>query len=161
MFTGPYTLDKCLATCDLKNKWYQCNTTWWTARNLLRDKNFVRGNASLDAIEKCIADHPGNIDVNKCYDECRFPCSKQTYKVRIEYAPNSPGVNGTAIYFSMDRKETLISEAAKTDLLTVLSSFGGTLGLLAGVSVLSLLELLIWVVLFVAELVTSRCLHRK
>ena len=67
-----------------------------------------------------------------------------------------PGVNGTAIYFSMDRKETLISEAAKTDLLTVLSSFGETLGLLAGVSVLSLLELFIWGALFVAELATRK-----
>ena len=98
--------------------------------------------------------------MDKCYDECRFPCSKQTYKVRVEYAPNFPGENGTMFFFHMDRKETLISEAAKTDLLTVLSSFGGTLGLLAGVSVLSLLELLIWVVLFVAELAT-RYLDRK
>ena len=160
MFVGPYTLDKCLATCNFKIKWNQCNTTWWAARNLLRDKKFERGNASLDAVEKCLAlaEQP-LVDVDKCFDECRFPCSNQEYRVRIEYAPNSPGENGTKIFFSKERIETLISDKAKTDLVTALSSFGGTLGLLAGVSVLSLLELLIWVVLFVTELVT-RCLHR-
>ena len=57
----------------------------------------------------------------------------------------------------MNMKELVITETRRSDIVVVLSNFGGTLGLLAGVSALSLIELFVWLVLYVAEVVVRIC----
>ena len=58
---------------------------------------------------------------------------------------------------NMNMKELVITETRRSDIVVVLSNFGGTLGLLAGVSALSLIELFVWLVLYVAEVVVRIC----
>ena len=184
MFVGPYNVQKCLATCDLKRKWYRCKTTFWTARDLLRNKTFEREDRTEKEIKKCLKlNETPDID---CENQCLPLCYEELYKVRVQYAGdfddsgnigcgNTSIVSGntsiasgnrsiesdiTEIEFVTDREETSIVEEPKQSFFLVLSAFGGTLGLLAGVSVLSLVELLVWLFIAVVHMV-ALCFTRK
>ena len=166
MFIGPYTVRKCIATCNLKTGWQQCKTTYWSARNLLREKEFQRQDRDVEEIEECIfkiRNHTTFINETiGCENDCRPPCFEESYKMRSHYYPNSGGMNDTLqLRIIMDRKETIITEEPKQQLLVVLSALGGTLGLLAGASVLSLIELFIWIVLFMAEKMADCCTRKE
>ena len=50
------------------------------------------------------------------------------------------------VYFD-ELKETIIEHVPRLDIPTLLANFGGQLGLMAGVSAISIVELIIWICL--------------
>ena len=158
MFVGPYTVQKCLATCDLKNMWQRCRTTFWTARNLVRNKTLVREDRTEEEIEKCL--DLNEIPETDCQNQCLPLCHEELYKVGVQYAGDFNNSGVILFEFITDREETSIVEEPKQSFFLVLSAFGGTLGLLAGVSVLSLVELLVWLFIALVQMV-ALCFTRK
>ena len=153
MFKGPYTVERCLFTCQVKF-WSSCNISYWAARNKMRDPNFVWEDKSQSTIEACLdVSDLSEAEYDKCNKGCRPPCFEEVYEARIE-GPNFLGFlndNFTMISANLDKKEVFVVDFPKQNLLILLPAFGGTLGLLAGVSALSIIEIIIWTVLLVAE----------
>ena len=153
MFKGPYTVERCVFTCT-KKVWLSCNISYWAVRNKLRNPNFVWEDKSLSAIESCF-NTSGMLDAeyNECYKGCRPPCFEEVYEARMEGPDLLRDVNDnvTMIAATLDKQEVFVVDFPEQNLLVLLPAFGGTLGLLAGVSALSIIELIIWAVLCVAE----------
>ena len=53
--------------------------------------------------------------------------------------------------------ETEVRQEPKNTIETLIASFGGTLGLMCGMSAVSIIELIIWSVLLVASAVVNLC----
>ena len=87
-----------------------------------------------------------------CYSSCRSPCSVEAYKTNLNYYPLDVKYgNQTRLTFALDFEEAILLDQPKQTLIVLLPAFGGILGFLAGVSVLSMVELFIWTFLFIAE----------
>ena len=167
IFRTAYRIESCRSTCYVE--WYlrKCGVIKNEHRIDLRDESTIahRLNHELNesAITECIheADYERNLGeswVEHCVNNCPLPCEETKYDVKLtrkEYPePN--------IAFSFDfryLKEFQIEENPSFDIQTLIGTFGGTLGLMTGMSALSVFELLVWVVLFVGDRVYS--LHRR
>ena len=119
----------------------------------MRDPNFVREDLTPSELENCLDSFfPADAERNQCYKGCRRPCNEVIYEARLDHIPSTNMSDGwRTIMLTLDQKETILRDEPKQTLLVLLAAFGGTLGLLAGVSVLSVVELIIWLILFITE----------
>ena len=119
----------------------------------MRDVDFVRKDQDPSELAKCLASFVTTIaEYNECLKGCRRPCNEVIYEARLDHIPSTNMSDGRrTIMLTLDQKETILRDEPKQTLLVLLAAFGGTLGLLAGVSVLSVVELIIWLILFITE----------
>ena len=93
-----------------------------------------------------------------CSGQCTDRCETERLKVNVRYdkaypfclVPGTcedPIQQETLFVGFQDLEETLIIESPTYDMSTLLSNFGGALGLMTGVSAISILELLVWFLL--------------
>ena len=88
----------------------------------------------------------------KCAKECRIPCKEITFKIKEKYESNKrAGARVRLFFYFEELKETVIEHVPRHTAGTLLANFGGQLGLMAGVSAISIVELLIWFVLVLID----------
>ena len=98
--------------------------------------------------------HEGSSSVERCINACPLPCEEIKYDVKLRRKP----IPAPHLGFSFDfryLKEFKIEENPSFDVQTLIGTFGGTLGLMTGMSALSVLELLVWTGLFVVDRIYS------
>ena len=97
----------------------------------------------------------------QCANQCRSACKEVNYKIKKEFKTN--GLHAPSrvrlFFFYQDLKETIIEYVPRSDVSTLLANFGGQLGVMAGISAISLIELFIWFLLFLADRINR--LHEK
>ena len=94
--------------------------------------------------------------IGKCTEECREPCKGERYHVHQSYEPPMPLNNTFSIkVVYKELVETVIGKQPRSDLKTLIANFGGTLGLMTGMSALSIIEIFIWLILSVIGLVIN------
>ena len=161
IFIGNYTLDKCLTTCYTLSQLKTCGTTHTTYRAQLRNPDSFKHlfeDKNVSEINHCMNDRFN--DTTNVYEECRvkctIPCVENSYRVSLRYEPPSNATSSRInIYFYyQEMKETVVEQRPSLSISTLVANFGGQLGLMAGVSAISIVELMIWFVLFGIE-----CLH--
>ena len=79
-----------------------------------------------------------------CVKECKEPCKEIKYDVAETFFP------GTSLQWEVSFKDFLVREIGQEpryDVTSLVANFGGTLGLMCGMSVVSILELFIWLCL--------------
>ena len=156
---GNYTVGKCRMSCYIKEILRLCGSIQLTFRAVLRDKTVLDKyfrDRSVDEMKMCFHNNYKEITEGpirkKCVDECRSPCNEHVYKITQRYEPN-PGA-GTRVrlfFYFHSLKETVIEQVPRLDLPTLLANLGGQLGLMTGISVISVVELLLWFSLFVVD----------
>ena len=159
IFTGNYTIGACIATCITKSELKYCRSAAAIYRYLMREEEFLRSNFEdqpVMNIEKCLLDRKEDIEEHReiCVTQCHNPCFEQNFKA-IQTFTKGEGENIWLSFYYEDRKETFIKEVPSYELETLLSNFGGQLGLMVGMSALSIMEVLIWFILLLVE-----CLYR-
>ena len=161
IFIGNYTLDKCLTTCYTLSQLKTCGTTHTTYRAQLRNPDSFKHlfeDKNVSEINHCMNDRFN--DTTNVYEECRvkctIPCVENSYRVSLRYEPPSNATSSRInIYFYyQEMKETVVEQRPSLSISTLVANFGGQLGLMAGVSAISIVELMIWFVLFGIE-----CMH--
>ena len=143
-------MEKCISTCYEKRTLEDCNITYWTTWSLLKKQTVQPMDKSVKEKEICARKISTLKEkmIEECIDDCKPTCFEQTYEVAITKGDES---NNLVFKFKMEMHELVVTETEKYEILVLLSNFGGTLGLLAGVSALSFIELLVWFLLFVVE----------
>ena len=152
IFTGPYTVLNCKHTCRAKEDLKVCGVVqnhyraMWRNKEMLQNKltkNFTKGKECFDSF------HARSDEYNECARHCHLPCTEERYHVQGDSIPSNmidtADVTSTMILLRFEYKsleETQIIEEASLDGKILLSSFGGTLGLMCGMSALSLIEVI-------------------
>ena len=152
-------MKNCISTCQTRQILHKCNVTYWSQINILKHKQTKRPwDKRLHLIHSCAWELSPSLQkkIEKCTDKCKPPCYDQTYKASVRYQTSDTD-QALKFNFKMQMNEVVITETARSSIVVVLSNFGGTLGLLAGVSALSVIELLVFMLLFVAEVVARCC----
>ena len=106
----------------------------------------------LEKINECLKDKEEDIlgELETCVEGCVNPCVEQYFKHRDKVlASELPQV--VLIFYYDDTKETHIKEVPRYEAVTLVSNFGGQLGLMVGMSFISVLEVLVWFVLLLVE----------
>ena len=167
IFIGNYTLDKCLTTCYTRAQLISCGATHATYRALLRQPNSLRHlfrNKNMSEIESCMVtrfEAMGDF-YEKCRVKCVIPCVEDSYRVSVRHEPptNVTSKELSIYFYYQEMKETIIENHPSLAISTLVANFGGQLGLMAGVSAISIIELVIWFVLFGVECI-YRTFHTK
>ena len=99
-------------------------------------------------------------EIDECSAQCNLPCSEETFDIHESFMSMEtvqkvlrksiiPYIKVNFAYKTLD--ETHIIEVPSYDGKTLLANFGGTLGLMCGMSALSLIEIMYWLVLIIVE----------
>ena len=155
MFTGNYTMATCKETCTTKAELIYCSTASFMRRKYIKDKNFLKEHfrdQSAKEADKCLRVKQVDIEdyLAKCIDQCHNPCFEHTFKTQARYLRHEGDRLELSFHYE-DLKETYIKEEPRYEVETLLSNFGGQLGLMAGMSALSIIEVLLWFVLLCVE----------
>ena len=96
------------------------------------------------------------VDQRKPSCPCRIPCEETRYDAQIEkykdFLLNEDPIISLQIYFET-REITKITEVLSYDTTRFLADIGGLIGLLIGMSVLSVFEVLFCIVLYIVDCV--------
>ncbi|XP_057293246.1 FMRFamide-activated amiloride-sensitive sodium channel-like [Hydractinia symbiolongicarpus] len=141
-----YSRKTCMDLCSYQVMIRKCNCTPYWAPSL----NSKRRCHSSD--EACVlaVDYDYMHNNLSCLRECRFPCEEINHLLSISSAKfplnetESSEKNRLEVYFSFKKPETVVMEDEEYYMIhNLLSDIGGQLGLWSGVSVLTLVELLV------------------
>ena len=176
LFIGLYTRDKCEESCVLKLMLLECKAAYYFYRAYIRDKTYLNSfiDESIDRNEgtKCWdrVSRSNRYKIRACKATCYQPCEEERYTISETSHPwsdhqkkiqqrqtNHENMKTVrlSVYFS-ELNEIEIAESPSYDRVTLLANFGGMLGLMTGMSAISLLEILIWVLLSVIACVKHR-----
>ena len=158
IFIGNYTLDKCLTTCYTLAQLTTCGVTHATYRALLRDPDSLSAlfrNKNMTEIKACMAEKYDALSAlyERCRVTCTIPCEEDSYRVTVRHEPHTSD-NWTEVnifFYYQEMKETTIEHHPSLVISTLVANFGGQLGLMAGVSAISIIELVIWIGLFLFD----------
>ena len=145
MFSGPYTIKKCIDTCKAKVDLDVCGFISNYHRIYARDDGYLDQLKNMTETEqkKCDAHttKERKILTDACVKACKEPCEEIKYDVAETFFP------GPFLQWEVSFKDFLVREIGQEpsyDGTSLIANFGGTLGLMCGMSVVSILELLIW-----------------
>ena len=161
IFTGPYTRIKCVETCSVKERLLKCGMIQNYFRGVMKDKGLLKHHLTTNFTQgfECMKTHLDWGKVEQCKNKCYLPCTEEKYKIHEIFEPEksmhrSSVVEENFIHILVkyeNLQETRIIEEPSYDVKTLLANIGGTLGLMCGMSVISLIELLYWFLLFTME----------
>ena len=158
IFIGNYTLDKCLTTCYTLAQLKWCGVTHATYHALLRNPDSFQHlfqDRTMKEIDKCMDEKFGEMSVfyENCRLKCSVPCVENSYRVTVRHEPpsNTSSEEVNIYFYYQEMKETTIEQRPSLAMSTLIANFGGQLGLMAGVSVVSIIEILIWFLFFGIE----------
>ena len=157
----PYSHSFCEQVCTAKYMFDKCKTVgdnWWIyLPPSYKDKVNILSNATGDkkldyeAITRnCILNVLRNIDNSPC--RCTKLCKETNYDAKIEQTRTKKNSILLTIYYSK-LEFTSSTEVPSYDRTRFLADIGGIVGLLMGMSMLSLFEVGICVGLFVADII--------
>ena len=147
MLSGIYTHAKCVATCNIHEDLHKCGTIKNVQKMFMRDdeyKNQLR-NSTIEDLEKCTGGRKESKRVKECRKNCRQPCQREKFHVHERF---HSGVRSNMLAVDVsftELMETVIVDQPIYDEQTLFANFGGTLGLMTGMSALSLIEMFVWV----------------
>ena len=172
VFPGPYTRQKCKSTLLFKELLKYCGAVpdYW--RHYVKP-HFQKGwvfedkNRTSENILWCFQKHKHMVDEDD-FKKCPLPCKETVFEVNIETEKNyemkdikeyedNPGTPRSEILprfqvrFGNNKHITEITELAVYTLDDFFSNVGGWLGLLAGVSFLSLVEVVAFIFTTIKE----------
>ena len=140
-------------------------------RNQEYKEHLVNATGDINKIGNCekyvltLDSSPFTKRVDACIAKCPPPCSEIKYGVSVAYEEGKKDLSGnpysrvTLRLKFTDFIVTEIGEQPAYDVTALISNFGGTLGLMCGMSAVSILELLIW--LFLSVAIALFRLHKK
>ena len=151
MFSGPYTIKKCIDTCKAKMDLENCGFIMNLFRTYARDSGYIAQlkNKTMTEFKQCVTDM-GNKQKNlthSCVAGCNEPCDEIKYDVSETFFPE------TFLQWEVSFKDFQVREIGQEpsyDETSLIANFGGTLGLMCGMSAVSILELLIWTLLSIS-----------
>ena len=154
-FSDEYTERSCLETCLMKKMYSECGAVldWW--RDYIKPEHDRKVSKSYSELQMCLLRQSmsaagGNF--TGC--RCPMPCKSTEFKPLFL---RSSHVNYWGISLQYRSMETThIWEKELYPLKNVFSNVGGTLGLYTGMSVISMLEIIIFVCLSLAALSRKR-----
>ena len=103
---------------------------------------------SIPEIERCLEKYDDEMTIyyNKCIENCNSPCLEEVLDVKVRYA-YSHG-NHIKLVMHYDNLQVYnIREVPRYELWSLVANVGGTLGLMTGMSAISLLEVFMYFVL--------------
>ena len=147
-FSGRYTYLKCKNTCHVRFYMKKCRFLPSEYQKLVKRSWLQQFNLSHDAKRnaECLAKHhTSKGDRMLCYEDCKQDCAKKMYEVDVQTRRTNTNETKLKIYFPALLEET-ITERHLATWQEAFGLLGGTLGLLTGTSVLSVIEVLIFTV---------------
>ena len=168
IFPGKESINSCRVSCFFKLVHKRCGGVIPGTRTFMRPEEYPGFiNVSDSKSMSCI--HEAMKFMEEC--ECRIPCEEETYKSKVSRVPwpkkgktaqlnkvlfqkedqnrnqskdLSKKLMKLSIYYA-DLCEFVYTEEEKYDVMSILSDFGGQMGLFVGASVLSFIEVIILV----------------
>ena len=138
--TATYMYDKCGAVGDY----------WWQYLAAYKHKNYSHfNNSTIEATRKCVYDVLYNSTI-PC--RCTKPCKETKYDANIVHASVKETLFFLTFYFD-ELEFRRSSELPSYDKTRFMADIGGIVGLVVGMSLLSVFEVIVCVVLFVADLI--------
>lgn len=124
-------------------------------RYFVRDEDCLRENfidQPVSNISSCLKGKKREFKmyVKNCVEQCHNPCFEQSYKAPEIFKRGKKGVIQLSFYYEL-RKDTYIRQVPSYEVETLLSNFGGQMGLMVGMSAVSLVEVFIWSMLLLLE----------
>ena len=158
MFKGGYTMGKCLGTCWMRAQLKYCGAASSVLRVQVLDQAVLKSqlrNKSSEELHECVHEYHDNIydDLNACALECPTPCDGESFTMAVRYEPSKKedAENVQLFFYYMEMTEKMIEEAPSYVYTTLFGNFGGTLGLMTGMSVISVIEMSIWFIMFIID----------
>ena len=155
---GQYTVGSCKKSCNIKAELELCATMGTIERHYVRSEYTRRyfKDQPIAESQKCVAEKRSQIakHVMKCVETCHNPCYEQYFKSRNTFLRRGKKSDVMLSFYFEDAKEAHIEEVPRYEVVTLVSNFGGQLGLMVGMSALSILEVLVWLVLLLID-----CVH--
>ena len=148
VFPGKYTMEKCEATYMFRRMLEKCGTVLDPWKPFLKPK-YPRGSMK----------NMTNSEINQCLGaqfndygplNCPLQCEEVTYNVKEFLYDRSQGNWQFFLRYS-PRRMTVIHEVPNYPLIKVFSDIGGWLGFFVGMSLLSLVEVIVFVASVVKE----------
>ena len=153
MFSGPYTIKKCISTCRAKVELDKCGYILNIFRIYARDDGYMSQLKNITESKQyyCYMKkwHERRVLIDACIKECKEPCEEVKYDVAETYFPED------FLEWEVSFSDFLVREIGQEpsyDVTALIANFGGTLGLMCGMSAVSVLELLIWSFLSISVL---------
>ena len=149
LLTYPYTKRNCQDSCLIRRMHRKCGDVLdYLTQYLTPEMKMMKINRNEAEIRKCLHEIwkeylEWNLPQKGC--NCPYPCDEITFKqepVRVEKSKNW-------VFYMRYRERSILtlSEVPLYTLSSILSSLGGNMGLMAGLSVLSVAEILIYCIM--------------
>ena len=165
MFNGKYTAEKCLGTCMTRAQLKYCGSAHSITSLQVLDQEVLKQqlqNKTKEEIQYCVDKYHVSIQnyVEECSLECPTPCQQQQFLTTVRYDRNEYLEKNQYVemfFYYLEMTEKRIEEAPSYVFSTLFANFGGTLGLMTGISAISVIEMTIWFSMFLID----RCYRLK
>ena len=154
---GRYNVGSCRKSCHVKAMMMICSSLTIIQRHYVREE-YVRKyfkDQKPATVRKCRVKNRLRIMefTNNCTEKCYDPCFEQNFRHKQKYLRKKVKLPSTVklSFYYEDAKETSIEHIPRYDVVTLVSNFGGQLGLMVGMSALSFMEVLVWLILLVVD----------
>ena len=154
-----YTRKLCKQHCYAKSLLKRCGAlnAYWRQDlpSLVTDENTTKANNLTEhQIRKCFLEF---LHHTKQPCECKVPCEEIQYSAKIEKFRDLKKVGAIKMFVYFETMETIthITELPSYDITRFLADMGGIAGLLLGMSILSVFEVIFCLVLFIANWILS------
>ena len=150
-FSGGYTQFKCWETYFIRRMLADCGTVLDIYLPYVKSSYRKRNNTNMTEgeIDKCLYDILKPCETDECFSQCPRQCHEETYMVKeIRFRDDDEW------YVSLEQwqhRTTYIQEVPAYTMERLLSEVGGYLGLFVGMSILSLIEIIVYVVTSIKE----------
>ena len=150
IFGGVYSSVKCVESCRLREIVESCGDVPFQYRHFIPNKWYSssHNNKNISALEKCIKDHK-----SKRYCKLSCPHSCQQNKIKLSIVKGS-AIHSNALFLLFSFPTMTVEHIEEFRLYSwqeLLSNFGGVLGLMTGFSLMSVFEIIIYLILLVNE----------
>ena len=150
IFPGPYSLKKCADTCLIRSMMEVCGNVPDVWRSIAAESGLHPTKKADEAVRKCILMENVHArlknQVNNSHCECQLPCEERLFSHEIT-SYSTPGFPHTFWGLEFEHKSFKIEEIEEIPTYEgskFWSDIGGWLGLLMGMSVMSVIEVIVY-----------------
>lgn len=146
IFPGKYSISSCLNTIKCMKALKLCNGTYDYCRDFIDEETYqkYRRNSSHDNAFLCLLNNPEKVIAN--VSDCQLPCEEINYD--ISTTSFNANMKKSSVTFSLENQHpNVLTHVLENELYSwesLLAESGGFIGLMAGMSVLSLVEIMIY-----------------
>ena len=150
----PYTINKCIYTCWFRKMISQCGAVPQHVHDYAPSiKKLLpkTQNRSDSDVRQCLVEAYHNASSRICY--CRVSCSEMFIKKKVQYQSHDISYVGPLLHVRLSSNFfTEITEIPAYPPTKFVTDIGGWLGLFSGMSLLSLIEIVIFIFLLLATM---------